>query len=278
MSDDIIQDILDEIRQKERLYSRAPDVVKPKVGVTRARLLPSPIKGQLLGEQKWGEHWIRNAQGKAVTMVGCRAEAFGENCPVCNAVDRVLNSARDDDVLKIVKSWRARAYVLLCVSLTDVTGQKKPRPTDYQDPVALALTKSTFDDFFAQYKQVAQMGINPFDVNNGRDLMITRVGSGQNDTRYTPTFAPVDTSINPDLLERRINLREYVERSFTNENRALNSIQNIATELVGLPGQAPLAQLSRRSDIIDIDVNDAPAVTKQVINQDEIEDLLNSIE
>lgn len=273
-NDDFFKKVLQEAQRVQKQYSRMPDVVGLGEGTTRVRLLPPLNKGAVIDEYKWGRHWIRNSQNKIEAVSGCRYVTYKDNCPICNAINRAISSTRDERTLELIKGWKPNTRMLLCVSPVEVN---KPKPSDYQDPIILAITLDTYKSLWVQLQEMAKSEVNPLSLKDGRDVIFHRAGKGLNDTKYTVSFAPFNSAIDPAILEKRIDIGDYIARSFEDENMALNAIGSISEGLTGIPAVASTRSIANQSNVIDVDVVESAPWAGNVMDESEINKLLEDI-
>jgi hypothetical protein len=92
----------------------------------------------------------------------------------------------------------------------------------------LEMAPSVFGQLVDIITEWAEAGEQPLDPATGKDLIVTRTGSGKT-TKYTVQVAAKGTKLSPALLTKLHNLDEYVaQESAEAEQRALGSIRSVA--------------------------------------------------
>lgn len=230
--------------------------VKLKEGRTRIRLLKAPDQAKFWADL--GVHWIKtSATGKPVAVVGCEDEVHEKPCAICTAAAKAVEAVSDDESLKVVKDWKTKKSIL-------VNALIREGPSDASDdtPVVLELTPTTFGSILSVMEEWGA-DVDPFDLVEGVDFVIERKGRGL-DTEYTVTPAHKSKPVNKDVLNRLINLDEFITKEFFrgDERKALAAIQattGVSVATLSAPGagtygaSSPAALASRDSVIEEID-------------------------
>lgn len=225
-----MQDLIRQKRQQmEEESGRRQKTVKAEKGRSRWRILPS-WRGQ--NQPFWhdfGLHFIKSphpdSEGnnlKAVYL--CVKRTYDRPCEICELIKRGKLAATTDEQLHALNESESRTSIL--VNAVRVDG---PEPNVVK---ILELRPSVFTDVLAAYEIYS----DPIDPQSGRDLYITRTGSGLN-TKYSTAFAD-PSPIDPALLTQLNNLDEYVAQE--DEQMKRKAIAATATTAGMLP--APSGQ------------------------------------
>jgi len=199
-------------------------------GRSRWRILPS-WKGA--GQQFWhdfGQHFVKNAAGEIAAIYVCSEKTFGKPCEVCSVVAQSIKGATDDATLKILNDAKSNARVL--VNAQQIDG---PEPGKVQ---ILEMPPSVFGDFVNLAEEFEQAGQSILDLETGKDIIVTRTGTGKN-TKYSVTPAAVSKPVDPSVMKQLHNLDEYVQQETAEGmTRALTSVRAVAGLLPAPAGGA----------------------------------------
>lgn len=250
--------------------------IKPSQGNHTYRILPSwrgldADGGSNPFWHDFGQHFIRPAAGSKVESVYvCSHKTFEEECEVCNAINQSmrLDGVSDSD-LKTLKDARASQHYLINVL-------HRSGPADKVNEPQLMVVGSKI---FEQIADIVGMYNDITDLATGRDIAITRKGTGF-DTTYNvvPTAAPsvVDVSI----MANAINIDAVVDqRSPVGEARALTTVAKIVgIEVAERPAIASTSVAgSLGTDAAEAEyVDDSPVVVEAELDSEE--DLLAGLD
>lgn len=233
--------LLDLLKQKKQDLSagRRRKTIKPTDGRGRYRILPS-WRGA--GQQFWhdfGQHFVKNSAKEITAIYMCTDKTFGRPCSVCEAIGSGIKSATDDFTMELLKDARSTGRVLLNVLHLDGA-----TPGEVQ---ILELPPTVFGAIIAIAEEWEEAGESIFNLDGGKDIIISREGSGKN-TKYTAQVAAKSAVVPDTVLAKLHNLDEYVaQESSEQQTRALNSVRSVAGLLPapaassGLPAAAASA-------------------------------------
>jgi hypothetical protein len=247
--------LLDLIKAKKQQLAAGNrrKTIKFSDGTRRYRILPGWRKGD---EQFWhdfGQHYVKNAAGDMQAVYVCADKTFGKPCAVCDAIKSGIKVATDDATIETMKEALATGRVLVNAVALGEGGN----PDEVQ---ILEMPPSVFGQIVEIIGEWAEAGEQPLDPASGKDLLVTRTGTGKN-TKYTVQVAAKGTKLSPALLTKLHNLDEYVaQESAEAEQRALNSVRSVAG-LLPAPSRTAAAPrpsaLPAGSEIVD-DMEVAP--------------------
>lgn len=205
------------MQDKKASLARRDKASQPKPGDNRIVLLPGWRKGE---EHVWfhefGQHFIKNVAGEIKAVYPCADATYGKPCSVCDGLAQAQRSTKDDDLINALGEAKAGRVVM--INALDL-GSDQPNT-----PVPYAIKRGVFGDLVTL---VEQWGVQVFQ----KELLISRVGKGLG-TKYSIQITPKDVMVPPSVLEKLIDLDEYVKQeSAEQQARALGAI----SALVGLP-------------------------------------------
>lgn len=202
------------IKSAKNKYSRNnARTVKLKEGKTRVRILQAKPTDKFW--EDLGVHWIKTEKnGKPVAVVGCREAVHEEPCEICNAIERAMKTAVDDESIAIIKEWKTKKSVLLNALIRSGSDAS-------DEPQILEVTPTTFAQMCSIMEEYGDM----LDAKTGTDFIIERVGKGL-DTEYRVMPAPKSDPVPKGAIDKMHDLKEFVEREFFRgeERKALNAI------------------------------------------------------
>lgn len=181
------------------------NAIRPPAGETRWRILPGWRKSDReTFYHYYGRHWVKDADGKVLATYLCERDTYGKPCPICDAVGDAIRSTRDDKVLEQLKEMTSRRGVV--VNAVQIAGPQ----ADPTKPVLLDLPPTLFEmTLIPLMASRAGDDINLLDLKEGRDIIITRSGTGLS-TRYNLTDAAKSTSVDAALLDRLIDIDAWL--------------------------------------------------------------------
>lgn len=247
-----LQDILD--RGKNKAQQGKQRTVKPKPGKSVWRILTGWNKSEPhLFFHAYGQHFIKDANGKVKAVVGCQDKSFDMPCEVCAAINDAMRNCESDAMRnKIGESRSTQRFLMNAIDVD----------TDPTKVVILEVGSGLFNDILANIGEDHSI----IDKDEGRDIVITRDGTGLN-TRYSLAVRGKDKSISvPESAYMEMyDLHEYVNEDF-------EASQNKALAVLGIANKAPIAGSAASgllTDSADADLDDEipsfddDAVTKQ---------------
>lgn len=229
-------------KQQDMSASRKGRTAKLIEGTTRWRIYNS-WRGE--GQQFWhdfGQHFIKDSTGKIAAIYMCADRTFGKPCAVCEAVSQGIKSATDDQTMAILSDAKSASRVLVNASQLD-----GPEPHKVQ---ILEMPPSVFESIVGIAAEWEEAGQTIFGVN-GKDLIITRTGSGKQ-TKYTVQIAAKTTSIPADVEKKLNDLDDYVaQESSEAMTRALNSVRAVSGLLPAPASATSLPVAARGAAMLD---------------------------
>ena len=224
------QDVLKKKRQELNEKNR-PKAEKLRDGRNRYRLLPGWRKnGDPTFDHSFGQHFIKDASGAVTAVYLCTSHTFGQSCQVCDAIRSGLRSKPDSATEELLKEAGASKQILVNMLHRD---GKEPNK-----PMVFGLPASVYEDMFKIIEQYWEDGINALDLDNGIDFIIERTGSGIG-TRYSVMVAPKSSPVSKDVVERLVDLDEYVKQeSDQGLAKALAAMSNVSG-LLAAPAAVP---------------------------------------
>jgi hypothetical protein len=201
---------------------------KFKVGKTLISLLPlhadiAKPAAERAFEREYGQHYLKNKKGEFIVAVGDRSLTFGEQCPVRDGlVDMIRygNEIGDDELAELAKNSLARKNILFGVYVHKDTEGK-------EDGAQLAsVSESLFDQFLAIIDEYAAEDLDSILRWDDRlTFIVEREGTTMTDTKYKIYPAAKRQSVNASVMDKAVNIEEYVRAQFTDSvGKALNYI------------------------------------------------------
>jgi hypothetical protein len=193
------------------------DFMKMQPGKNRVRFLPSATPGEspLLIVN---EHFVDTPDGQRVRFA-CPRLMDKEPCPACQEADRLK---RTGNPIERDKAWNFYPKLRVYANVIDRDNPGSPR--------ILAFGKMIWDGLKRIRKDKDEGGDFTNPLGDGFDIVITREGTGKNDTKYSVSAARSDSALtnNPDeideLIESQWDLSKY-SRTPTLEE-AMDMMQN----------------------------------------------------
>lgn len=238
--------LLELLKQKKQdiAAGRRRKTIKPAEGTTRYRILPSWRKSP--GQPFWadfGQHFIKDAAGQIQAIYICTDKTFGKPCAICDAVRQGIKSATDDTTMKLLKDAGANARVLVNAVKYDHAGN----PSDVE---ILELAPTAFEALLGVAAEWEEAGQSIMDLTTGRDVLVTRTGTGLN-TKYVVQVSAKSTPAPAGCMDKVHDLDAYVQQESTEmATRALNSVRAVSGLLPapsvasGLPAAAAAGAMS----------------------------------
>lgn len=183
-----------------------------KQGKTLVRVLPGLVEADDFSKP-YGAHYIKNpSDGKIIAVVGDAEICYGKVCPVRQAIAELIQQRMeigDEAGAKLIKEWLARdSYVTNVEILGGADTENKGKV------VRVEFTRNQYDSILSLIDTILMTNPN-FNMNEGLPVMVERVGSGVQDTKYTfsavPGTVPPPT---PAVLDQRSDLQSYVDGKF----------------------------------------------------------------
>lgn len=211
--------------------------VKPPVGKSRWRILPgwaTPAKFF----HDFSNHFIKDKDGNTKAVFLCENKVFGRSCAVCDKIGDLIRGTKDDRILKLLKESTSRVSYL--VNAVRMDGENK----DPKKPLLLELPTKAMDAYLLLMQERAGDGITLLDPDEGRDIVITREGSGLT-TTYALNDAAVNSKVDPEALGKVINIEEWLENERTRGwSKGTAIVDSTLQTIVALPASTTTARIS----------------------------------
>lgn len=255
------------------------DVIRVPPGKNKFRILPAhPSLGA--DAEFWadfGQHYIKDLEGKTKAVYVCTDKTFGRPCGVCHALEVAGRGVTDDQELTAVNESQCKRAEIL-VNVLHLNSSDKANV-----PQVLQLTPSTFEKILGlmdEYDDITSL-------TDGTDLIITREGTGLN-TEYTVQPARTSAKVDAMVMDSVVNLREFVQQESEEGARKaiaqINAIVGVVDDYAPAPrvAAAPAAAriASKAAVIDDMEVAEpkaagkAPAPAATAISDDELDQLM----
>ncbi len=255
--------LLQQKKQEIGSRNRAKTAKIPD-GTSRWRILPSWRGGE--DAPFWhdfGQHFVKNAAGEMIAVYVCVDKTFARPCDICDAVSHGIKNSTDDATMKALTEARASGRVL--VNAIHLDG---PKATEVQ---IMELPPTAFGMVIDIAAEWAEAGENIFDVAKGKDLVITRTGTGKN-TKYGVQAGARTTAIAADSAKRLHNLDDYVKQESSEQQlRALNAIRTTTGALALAAPSGVSSGMPAGSVIVEDDAYAVATPPKRVVAA-EVED------
>ncbi len=233
-----LQDVLDKA-SKKAASTQFQRTAKPKPGRSVWRILPGwDSKNPNQFFHAYGQHFIKDMEGKLKVVIGCPDKTFDEPCEICDAIQEAARNAPNDKMReKILESRSTQRFLFNAINVDE-------DPTKVE---ILEVGSGLFRDFIANIQEDETL----IDADGGRDFVINREGSGLN-TRYSLAVRSKDKSIkvNKSVLMSLNNLEEYVTEDFEAKKKKALTALGVATG-AALAGSSAAGALTDESDLDD---------------------------
>lgn len=207
-------------KKQDIAASKRSKTAKFNDGKSRWRILGS-WRGA--GEQFWhdfGQHFVKDSAGEIKAIYACVEKTYGRPCEVCSAVAGAIKGATDDATMKLLNEAKSNARVLVNACHID-----SPEPNKVE---ILEMPPSVFAQIVETAEEYEAAGQSIFSHSTGKDLIVTRTGTGKN-TKYVVVVAAVSQPLPDSVMSQLNNLDEYVKQeSSEGQTRALTSVRAVA--------------------------------------------------
>lgn len=255
------------------------DVIRVPPGKNKFRILPAhPSLGA--DAEFWadfGQHYIKDLEGKTKAVYVCTDRTFGRPCGVCHALEVAGRSVTDDKEMEAVTESQCKRAEIL-VNVLHLNSSDKANV-----PQILQLTPSTFEKVLALMEEYDDIT----SLTDGTDLILTREGTGLN-TEYTVQPARTSGKVDPMVMDSVVNLREFVQQESEEGARKaisqINAIIGVVEDYAPSPrvAAAPAARIASKPAVIDdMEVAEpkaakkAPVAAAPAVSDDELDELMN---
>lgn len=215
---------------------------KPGMGQTIVRIMPPWRKAPAEGHDKlffhdFAQHWIKALDGgkeKIQAVYTCPEKTFGTQCEICATVLAAKQHAKDigdDELAALVdEAYASQQYLLNVLVLNHPDTAQRTVPTTMQ------VGKSIFEMITEILLTYIEEGVVIFDLQTGVDLVITREGSGRENTKYRVVASPKGSRPVGKMTGEIPDLDAIIAAQMmrNNEQKALNGV----AKAVGLPAPA----------------------------------------
>jgi hypothetical protein len=204
--------------EEEELGKGGADFMKLEVGKNVVRFLPPPI-GRSSPFVVVHQHFIRTDGMSTPAVFACPRMMSKKPCPACGEADRLRATGNPAD------RERAGEFFSSTRVFSSVIDRKHPE----MGPRVLAFGKSIHKELTAIRKDEADGG-DFSDPTGGFDIVITRVGTGKNDTEYsvrTRAPAPLADSVEQmnDWIEAQVDVNVYARVPTAQELQKILSLK-----------------------------------------------------
>lgn len=230
--------LLELIAKRKQETGVRQKTIKPKAGRNRYRILPGWDANDPAFFHDFGQHFIKDSSGQVKAVYVCVDKTYGRPCDICSAVEAAIRATQDDATVNMLKEAKSGGRVLLNVLELD-----GPTPTE---PQILEVAPSVFNgrkgvggivQLFDDYPTL-------LDPQNGFDIVITKTGTGKNDTAYSVIAVP-GKPVPADALGKIANLATFVaQESEQQKIRALTTFSQVSGVLPSPSQYRPAAQVA----------------------------------
>lgn len=237
--------------------------VKPQAGKSVWRILPGWDKNDPAFFHAFGQHFIKDAAGQLKVVIGCPDKTFDEPCEICDMIKEAAGRAPDDKSReKILQSRSTQRWLFNAIQVDK----------DENEVVILEVGSGLFNDIIANIQEDESI----IDPNEGRDIVITREGTGLQ-TRYSMAVrsAAKSISVPKSALMELKDLGEFVQDDFeSKKKKAMAALGLVAGALLsGSPSAGVLAGPDDLDDEIpDFDTKAVDKAARQEIEDAEVVD------
>lgn len=236
-----IQDLIKQKQQDLAAKKGRSKTWKPGQGKSKVRILPS-WRGNSDPQffHDFGQHYVKNSKGETDAVYLCVEKTFGHECPVCQAIGHGIKNSNDDDVTKLLKQANAsQKFLMNVLVLSDPDESKRLEPQIMEVGITVFESICTI---IGEYGDITQLD------DGGVDLIITREGKTQFDTKYTVMPSPKSIKVPAKVMESIHNLDEYVaQENEAAQNKAIAAVGRAAGLLTADTASAALAAPKSKS-------------------------------
>lgn len=242
-------------------------VAKFPSGTSRWRILPGWRPDDLYNfSHDFGQHWLKDANGKVAGVVVCEWVTYGRPCAFDGPIKDAVRSTTDDNMIKALKELNPNKVVLVNavqIAMPAGSGGAPIDPSMVGVPVMLGLPNGVYEKFINLLGTRAVDDINVLDLAEGRDIIVTKSGVGMN-TEYAVTDAAKNTAIDPGVMAKVTNIDAFIAAEFEKSKqvpiRLLN--ESIARILkIAMPTESRTASLVGAGATVAISGAGASAAT-----------------
>lgn len=246
-----------EIKARSGSFNNA---AKIPLGKSRWRILPSWRGDFITFSHDFGQHFVKDADGNVKAVLVCEHETFGGHCPHCDLVADAIRSCTDDNLVKIMREWKARKIYLVNALRMDGAD------ADASKPILLGMTTTAMDQYLQLMMERNNDDINILSLEEGRDVIISREGQGIN-TRYNVNDAAKSTKVDPSVMEKLINIDDWITTEKTRGQA--KAAQLAATRAMLLGTSAPASRIVTPVKAIAAATTKPLVPSSRVIEEDE---------
>ncbi|MFW6855272.1 hypothetical protein ACODYM_28695 [Burkholderia gladioli] len=154
--------------------------------------------------QKFGQHYIKDAEGNMLATAVCNQKTYDLPCPVCSAI-QAAGRVVDDATIEVLKEAGSAQGYLLNVLLPESDTPNAPQIVEVRESVLSGILEI-----------VDQWGADAF----ANEIIIKKEGTGLN-TKYSVTYTPKKAAVPADALKQLHNLSAWVKAKEGEEKTSL---------------------------------------------------------
>lgn len=262
--------LMSMMKDKKASMQKRDKAQRPQPGKNRIVLLQGWRKGE---EHVWfhefGQHFIKDANKQIKAVYPCADATYGKPCAVCDGLAQAGRMTSDDSIQELLGEAKAGREILINALVLDGPGAK---PSEAQ---VYAIKRGVFAQII---ELIEEWGVAVFQ----KELVITREGKGLN-TKYSVQISPKDATIPAGVIEKLVDLDEYVKQESTEQmTRALGAINALAGQLPAPTGDKPMTNASALLDhdqdagLLEMEMS-KPVTTSTESAEDELNALLGDL-
>jgi hypothetical protein len=264
MSNAFLEKILATAKSKSEAIKNKAKTLKPTEGSNRYVILPGWRKGEEdVFFHDYGQHFVKNAEGKLEAIYMCMDKTHAESCPVCQAISQASASVTDDSQIELLKDAstdKSQSFLLNVIALDS---------EDKESPQILEVRKTVFNQIL---ELMVDWGAAMFDPNEPIVIKVNREGKGLN-TKYTVAPTMTKHPLKPAVFEKLNDLDDYTRKESDDQaRRTISAVQNIVGILP--PTTAKSAPVREVSAVETARLGDVPTTS---VAEAEIDDDLNDL-
>lgn len=225
-------------------------IAKFPSGTSRWRILPGWRSDEPLNfYHPFGQHWIKDANGKIVAVVVCEWATYERPCAFDGPIKEAIRSTTDDGMIKALKDLGANKTILVnMVQIPLPPGTPGAAAFDQANagvPVLMGLPNGVFEKYINLLGTRAVDDINILDLAEGRDIIVTKSGVGMG-TEYAVADAAKSTTIDPSVMTKITNIDAFIKAEFDKSQQvSVNVLNQAIARIMGVaaPSTARTASL-----------------------------------
>lgn len=244
---------------------------KCKPGITTIRILPGWRKDDPTFSHPFGQSFIKDFDGKLITVVGAKNITYGEDDAIQNLINNAKAQAKTDAQRKHWDEARAKPRELLNALILD------DKEIDPKEPQLIDFSENMLESIIDQV-QLNDIAETFLDLDEGFNLKVSRSGSGFN-TKYTFVFDRKPSKVDHSVMDNINDIDAFIRSKMAETDVAINAIKSITATGEHLQIEDRSVDYSGSTSVVeDGNFEEVPWEVenkKEILSEDEIDNLFN---